>query len=188
MVGLRVPFTFRDVACEVVVAVRPNDDPSRYGCDLLDPSLPADAAADFPVCTAEPVLPLRGYRAACGWIQVVRSTDSSGEFEMDPLALFRDVATPFAFFGIAPTLFDAPFRESRYDLVWKARAFLAASQDGVMSKTIRPLAAFEWGFTVAEGAITIDDPTELSVATWNEHRQLFSTTYPGWTFELFPRP
>lgn len=91
---------------------------------------------------------------------------------MDPLALFRDVATPFAFFGIAPTLFDAPFRESRYDLVWKARAFLAASHDGVMSKTIHPLAAFEWGFTVAEGAIIIDDPTELSVATWNEHRQL----------------
>jgi hypothetical protein len=57
-----------------------------------------------------------------GWIQLVRSTDGEtpDEYELDPLALFRHVDTPYAFFGIKPELFDAPFREHRRSIRWQA--------------------------------------------------------------------
>lgn len=188
MSELSVPYTFRGKQGQVRVTVSANTDPRALGCDLLDESLPPDAASGFPVCTAQPEIELQGYAAACGWIQVVRSSDSSGGFEMDPLALFRDVGTPFAFFGIAPLLFDAPFRHARYDLVWQARAFLAALPDGVMSKVVRPLAAFEWGFTVRGRDLDIDDPGALALAAWDEHLPLMADAYPAWSFEPSPSP
>jgi hypothetical protein len=35
---------------------------------------------------------------------------AGGSFEMDPIAIYRDVATPFAWYGLKPELFDAPSR------------------------------------------------------------------------------
>jgi len=96
-----------------------------------------------------------GYAAAMGWVQLVRSTDAAPEFEMDPLALFREVATPFAFFGIKPTMFDAPFRDEKYDLTWRAETFLCAIPDGVMSQHAQPLAGFGWGFDVLDRGIAL---------------------------------
>jgi hypothetical protein len=62
-----------------------------------------------------------GYAAIFGWTQLVRSTDSaSAGFEMDPIALYRDVATPFAWYGIRPELFDAPSRDPRANMDWEA--------------------------------------------------------------------
>ena len=38
-----------------------------------------------------------------GWTQLVCSTDSaSGGSEMDPIAIYQQVPTPFAWFGIRP--------------------------------------------------------------------------------------
>lgn len=52
-----------------------------------------------------------GYRALFDWVQLVRSTDnSSAGFDMDPIYSFEDGPSPNAFFGINPTLFDAPSR------------------------------------------------------------------------------
>lgn len=164
------------------MSIVPNDDPMRIGCTLLDPTLPREAAFDLPVCEATPVIDLDGYAGACGWIQLVRSTDATGEFELDPLSLLRDVATPFAFFGIKPTLFDAPFRQSRSDLSWTARSFLCAVPDAVMSKVVEPVTAFQWGFAVTSGAIMIDDPKPLTPSAWNEHRSLLAMAFPAWTF------
>lgn len=184
MAEINVPFSFRGKQGGVHVTVRANDQPRLVGCDLLDPSLPADAAEGFPICTAEPRISLSGYAAACGWVQVVRSTDSSNQFEMDPLAVFRDLDTPFAFFGITPVLFDAPFRERRSDLVWKARAFLAGLPDGVMSSDVHPLAAFEWGFEVQADKITINEPKPLQLSAWDEHIDLMAAAHPRWSFHV----
>lgn len=182
MSEVTVPYSFRGVHGDVHVAVVANDDPRAVGCDLLDASLPADAAKGFPICTAAPRIALSGYAAACGWVQVVRSTDSTNEFEMDPLALFRNVDTPFAFFGIAPVLFDAPFRPSRYDLVWQAQAFLAAVPDGVMSSDVHPLAAFQWGFAIRSGEVTIEDPIPLDLSAWDRQLGVMSAAHPAWSF------
>jgi hypothetical protein len=180
---LSVPYSWRGRTGAVRVRVVENVDPTRVGCDRLDETLPADAASGFPLCTATPEIGLEGYSAACGWIQVVRSTDSPGAYETDPLALFRDVETPFAFFGIAPVFFDAPFRATRYDLTWTARTFLAAVPDGVMSKDVRPLAAFAWGFHVRDDVISIEDPRALDLSVWDEHTSLWADHHPHWTFE-----
>jgi hypothetical protein len=40
---------------------------------------------------------------------MVRSTDSGPDrFEMDPIALYRQIPTPYARFGIRPEPLDAP--------------------------------------------------------------------------------
>jgi hypothetical protein len=182
MTRLSLPFVLRGRTGEVQISVVANDDPARLGCDLLDPSLDRLAAWGYPVCEATPDIAVDGYAGMCGWIQLVRSSDASGEFELDPLALFRNVDTPFAFFGVKPVLFDAPFRESRRDLVWEARSFLCAVPDAVMSRVIEPVAAFEWGFQVADGQISIAGPSSLHLAAWDEHADLLRKTFPGWTF------
>ena len=177
-----LPLSMRGRLGHVQVSITANDDPVRLGCHLLDRSLPEEAARSFPVCEATPIIDLVGYAGACGWIQLVRSSDASDEFEMDPLSLFRGVETPFAFFGVKPTLFDAPFRASHNDLVWRARSFLCVVPDGVMSKVVRPVAGFTWGFSVARGAIAIDPPADLDVAVWDEHLPLLRESFPNWDF------
>ncbi|HEY7859111.1 MAG TPA: hypothetical protein VIC82_11495 [Candidatus Nanopelagicales bacterium] len=172
-------------ACTLEVTVQSNVNPAALGCDLLDPALPADAALGYPVCRASIHTDLDGYAAAFGWIQVVRSTDTAkpDEYDIDPLALFRDVATPFAFFGIKPLLFDAPFRDQRYDLGWEAQAFLCEVPDGVMSHKVCPIVGFWWGFNVAGGSVTIHPARALDLAAWNGHQGLLAANYPDWSFD-----
>ena len=183
--SVRLPFTSRGAAGSVEVTVQTNLDPAGLGCPLLDPSLPADAAAGFPVCRASISTDLGGYAAAFGWIQVVRSTDAPNPdvFDIDPLALFRGVSTPFAFFGIKPLLFDAPFRDRRYDLGWLAHSFLCEVPDGVMSRRVTPLVGFSWGFQVAQGDVTIHPARALDLPEWNQHLTLLAGHYPDWTFD-----
>ena len=183
---LRVPFTLRRHHGVVVADVSANDDPAGWGCPLLDPSLPADASIGYPVCVAQVEYPLRGYAAAMGWVQLVRSTDTDGDplaYEVDPTTIYRDVNTPFAWFGTPGTLFDAPFRERRSAMTWRARSFLCASPDGVMTRQAHVLAAFSWGFDVTDDrSIVIAEPPALPVATWDEHVETLRRTYPGWLF------
>lgn len=177
-----VPFLLRGRSGDVQVAISTNDDPVRVRCDLLDGAIAKDAAYGFPMCEATPIVDLHGYAAACGWIQLVRSSDASGEFELDPLSLFRDAGSPFAFFGVKPTLFDAPFRETRHDLTWTAHSFLCAVPDAVMSKSAEPVAAFSWGFTVANATIEIEPAKALRLDAWNQHLPLLRASFPDWTF------
>lgn len=167
----------------IQVEICANDEPTRFGCDLLDTALPSEAARGYPVCEARLVIDLDGYAAVCGWIQLVRSSDASGDFELDPLALYRDVNTPFAFFGVKQSLFDAPFRGQRYDLSWTARSFLCAIPDAVMSKVVGVVAAFTWGFTVTSQSVDITPASGLDLSAWNEHLPLLRGSFPDWTFE-----
>jgi len=93
----------------IAVSVTPDTDPDAVGYLLLSGGQPADAARGFPVCRARVTYPAEGYAAMFGWTQMVRSTDSAPDrLEMDPIALYQQVATPYAFFGVRPELFDAP--------------------------------------------------------------------------------
>src|SRR5262249_7446322 len=127
----------------------------------------------------------RGYAAAFGWIQLVCSTDdpsSRTAFEPDPLALLRDVNTPYAFFGIKPTLFDAPFRTDRADLRWRAQSFLCFSPNAVTNKQVHAATGFSWGFHLRSGEFSFHSPRELAAGDWDDHLPLLSTRYPSWTF------
>lgn len=83
---------------------------------------------------------------------------------------------------MAPTLFDAPYRDRKRDLVWEARSYLATTPDAVLTQAAVPLVAFSWGFRIEAGLVTLDPPAPLDVAHWTEHRDVLESTHPGWDF------
>jgi hypothetical protein len=185
-----VEFWLRGEVGTVLARVAPNTDPLAIGCGLLDRAVSGTAASGYPVCRAEVQYRPQGYSAAMGWIQLVRSTDGQvpQEYELDLLALFRHADTPYAFFGIEPELFDAPFRARRVRMLWRARSFLCASPDAVMSRIALPLCAFAWGFSIEEdGSVpNITGPEPLPVSTWAEHARLLEAAHPAWRFRKDP--
>src|ERR1700722_15204322 len=151
---LRVPFTLRGIDGLIDVSITRNTDPDAIGYRLLGDSLPVDFARDFPVCRATVTYPAEGYAAVFGWTQLVRSTDSAtGTFEMDPIAIYNEIPTPFAWYGVKPELFDAPSRSDRPDVDWEARSFLCVSPDAVITRRVVAVTGFSWGFTIKSGEI-----------------------------------
>ena len=115
---------------------------------------------------------------------MVRATDSAnGQFEMDPIAIYSEVPTPFAWYGLKPTLFDAPSRQTRSDVVWRAHSFLCVSLDAVLTRHVRAVAGFSWGFDISGGDITIAGPVPLEPTSWDEHLTFLTTSYPSWAFD-----
>jgi hypothetical protein len=184
LVSLEMPFRLRGLDGVIAVDVQACSDPEQSGLRLLDESLPVDAGLGLPLCTATVAYPGQGYAAMMGWVQLVRSGDGEDpdRFEPDPLALLTHANTPYAFFGICPTLFDAPYRPVSADLCWQARSYLAVSPDAVMTPAVRPVAAFTWGFEIASGRVRIQPPATLALDSWSEHVDLLRATYPGWSF------
>jgi hypothetical protein len=139
---------------------------------------------DLPACEATVTYPGGGYLALLGWIQTVRSTDNrsgGSDFEPDPFEPLGDVRHPFCFFGIKPTLFDAPSRDTRADLVWLARSFLTVIGDH-RRKEVWALVGFSWGFVIAGGQATLTPPSALDSMAWNDQLPTLATAYPDWTF------
>ncbi|MEE1840149.1 MULTISPECIES: hypothetical protein [unclassified Streptomyces] len=163
----------------LAVTVEHVDDPAAIG---KHPS-----ARDFPSCTAVVDYPGRGYRALFGWVQLVRSTDNSSAgaaFDMDPFYLFEDAPSPYAFFGINPTLFDAPSRARRDPLDWTAHSYLAWTPMDDTERRVLPLVGFSWGFNVdSDGRITLQPVEALSPGDWDAHLPYLGTSYPGWVFD-----
>lgn len=171
---MKLDFRHHVASGSVAVDVRPNTSPSDLGCDA--------ASLGLPVCTARVETAAQGYRAMCGWIQVVRSTDNAtgGEdFDMDPFAP-SGADSPYAFYGLAPTLFDAPSRDHRDDLDWLAHAFLAHTPLG--TNAVEAVLGFSWGFTFKEESVQIIGPARLDHADWEAHHELLAAEHPAWAF------
>jgi hypothetical protein len=172
-----VDFVLWDLPGWVEVTVEPNHDPEALG--------KAANAREFPVCTASVTYRGRGYRAAFGWIQLVKSTDNSSggeQFEMDPFEPLGRLAHPFCFFGFEPTLFDAPSRDSRASMVWTAHSFLAfIAQDGERLEA-RALLGFSWGFAIDDSTFSYEAPAALAPSVWDGHRAFLAREHPGWGF------
>lgn len=182
--NLRIPFTLRGIGGLISVSVTGNTDPDAIGYSLLGGELPADAARGFPVCHATVTYPAQGYAAVFGWTQMVCSTDSDPDrFEMDPIAIYQQVPTPYAWFGIRPELFDAPSRGSRYDITWQAHSFLCVAPDAVLTRHVQAIAGFSWGFTISHHDIDFTPPAALGSGAWDGHLGLLTTSYPEWTFD-----
>jgi hypothetical protein len=181
---LRVPFSLRGLSGLIQVSVARNEDPGSVGYALLTGGEPVDAARGFPVCRATLTYPAQGYAAMFGWTQLVRSSDSDPDrFEMDPIALYQEVATPYAWFGVRPELFDAPSRDSRDDLTWEAHSFLCVSPDAVITRRVQAVAGFSWGFTISQQDITFAAPEALDPPAWDSHLDLVRAAYPNWVFD-----
>jgi hypothetical protein len=176
---LDIEFSYKgDRGC-VSVSCVPDDAPAAVGKD--------EDARGFPVCTATIDYAGQGYRALFGWVQLVRSTDSAVErtaFQMDPLRFFEDSPAPYCWYGLVPTLFDAPSRQERKPLAWLAHSFLAVTPwDMGALRQVVPLLGFSWGFEIdAGGRITLVPEARLSAADWTAHIPYLSMSYPTWEF------
>jgi hypothetical protein len=174
---VRLDFRHLGASGWVDVAVEPNTNPEA----LAKPSF----ARDFPVCTATVTFAGEGYKAAMGWVQLVRSTDGAGawkEFEIDPFEPLGPSTHPFCFFGFAPVLFDAPARPSREDLDWGAETFLCFVPMEVDTHETRAILGFSWGFSIREAAISLTPPTRLPPLEWDKHHPLLRREHPAWAF------
>jgi hypothetical protein len=148
--------------------------------------LPSDIGPEwfdgFPACTATVEYETEGYAAVFGWTQLVRSSDNKtgGQaFEMDPFALYADLATPFCWYGVKPTLFDIPFRFRDNPVAWNAHSFLCVAS---LSRNVRAVVGFQWGFEANPESVTIFEPHRLSPSDWDQHITVMAADYPGWSF------
>jgi hypothetical protein len=105
---------------------------------------------------------------------------------MDPARFFEDSPAPYAFYGFAPALFDAPSRDEREPMSWLAHSFLAVTPRNVGArKLVVPLVGFAWGFDVNEALeISIVPPERLKASDWVGHIPYLSETYPTWEFPV----
>ncbi|WP_433890076.1 hypothetical protein [Streptomyces sp. CA-111067] len=174
-----LPFVHDGVTGTVTVAVERVNEPGVVGSPAESPG--------FPSCTAVVDHPARGYRAMFGWVQLVRSTDNSSDgtaFEMDPFRIFEDAPSPYCFYGVQPTLFDAPSRDERRPLAWLAHSFLAWTPLEPADRHVVPLTGFSWGFDIdGAGRITARPVGELAGGDWEAHRSRLGGWYPGWAFD-----
>jgi hypothetical protein len=163
-----------------------NDDPARWGYPLLESALgfPAENARGFPVVSAAVRYAEEGYGAAMGWVQIVcMREDGSSETQtiVDKPPQLADDGSPYCFWGPKPSFFDAPSTTARLAL-WSAHAFLVASPDAVMTKEIRPVCGFSWGYSnlgpgpVAEAVRTIGEEE------WSTACDVLAERYPAWRF------
>jgi hypothetical protein len=183
--NLEIPFWLRGASGTFHVSIAPNVDPLAVGCEFLLFGMPSEVALSYPVCTATVEYEREGYAAIFGWTQLVRSTDNStgGEsFEVDPIAVYRDVDTPYAWYGFRPTLFDAPFRFDKRDMSWECHSFLCFLPDAVLSRNVRAITGFSWGFDIRAETISIYDPVRLDAEAWNHHVSVLRDAHPNWTF------
>jgi hypothetical protein len=176
---VRLDFRLHDASGSVEAVVESNTSPES----LAKPPL----ARDFPVCTATVTYAGEGYKAAMGWVQLMRSTDGASackEFEMDPFEPLGPSAHPSCFFGFAPVLFDAPARPSREDLHWSAETFLCFVPMEANMRETRAILGFSWGLRIWSKQISLTPPTRLSAAEWNKPRPLLRREHP--VFGLSP--
>jgi len=170
---VHLPFSLDGLEGVLSIQIERNDDPASVGS--------FKGSLGLPVCTARVKPTGRGYRAMCGWIQLIRSTDNSSggvEFELDPFGPFTDTGSPYAFYGLAPTLFDAPGRDARDDLDWTAHAWLARTE--LDSRVIEPVVGFSWGFSIRERKPLPSPVGELARTDWAQHVPLLQRQHPGW--------
>ena len=148
-----------------------------------------ESALGFAHCKAIIDFPAGGYQGLLGWVQLVRSTDNAShgrQFEMDPFdpfGLYERAPLPYCWYGITPTLFDAPSRDERAHLDWVAHSFLGASPFGGNTKVVMPLLGFSWGFEILGDKKIVLKPTMvLTAADWEAHLPYLRACYPEWRF------
>ncbi|KAI7205013.1 hypothetical protein KC343_g9852 [Hortaea werneckii] len=178
----------------VRVEVTTNANPNKIGCHLILPSEPS-AAMDFPVCRAILKAPDDvGYAATYGWVQTVLerplpATDSDtltkeAEWYTDPIPITEQLNYPFCWFGPEAQLFDAPFRTERRNMEWTCHSFLTYIPDALVSKKVCPILAFEWGFEISGGRVSIKRLRLLDIQeAWERQRGLWEGRFTGWIFE-----
>jgi hypothetical protein len=183
-----IPFVLRGVRGHAAVRYGVNENPARWGYELLDLDwFRPDLVRGFPVMQASVQHPAEGYGADMGWLQIVRYLvrDPGEEQEQvvfDVPPQLSETETPYLAFGVRPTAFDAPSIDAQ-DVTWDADTFLVYTPDAVLSRVLRPLCGFRWGYMVLDGVVQV---TPLSLADpddWQRNLLDLRERFTTWTFE-----
>jgi hypothetical protein len=172
---LNLPFHWAGSEGEVQVEIRANDDPAALGCE--------EFARGFPVIRAT-ISPLsQGYADMLGWIQLVDDSWHRNGFHADGFEPLGHLSHPFGFYGISPTLFDAPhFDGENFDFI--AHTFLCGLGGKLLEfrHEARAILGFSWGCRKRGSEIELLGPEPLSADDWNDHREYLARMFPTWTF------
>jgi hypothetical protein len=179
-------FELRGTTGHVHIGYGRNDDPERWGFDLLGLDFDTQAALGFPVLHASVEFPAEGYLGYLAWIQVVtytviRGSERSTTELVDVPPQLREAAVPYLAFGVEPAFFDAPaFTEP--DVDWRARSFLTASPDLLMTPSVDPICGFSWGYTIRQGTVTPAPLRPCDRDDWSTATRMLSERFPAWSF------
>jgi hypothetical protein len=186
LTSISIPFLLRGVEGAIHVRYGVNDDPRRWGYEVLGLDwYEEELIRGFPVMEASVEHSAEGYGADMGWIQVAEyevrdpgAEERATVFDVPPQ--LGDTEIPYLAFGVRPTAFDAPSITSR-EVTWRASTFLTYTPDAVLSRVVRAVAGFSWGYDVVAGEVTI---VPLSVATredWTVVVPGLQERFPNWT-------
>ena len=189
--SIDLPFQFRSLPGKVAVSVTADRSPKEWGYDLIfHKRTPLDSVQGYPICIAKVSYAGKGYAAAMGWIQFLTfkgSEEAKFTVMLDHAPFQKDIKSPFIYWGPNPTLFDAPSwllpdYSRRPGLNWRADSFLVASPDGVMTKSIVPIASFTWGYqTTQDGKVSVVNASATHLKDWPRFSDLLRKQFPGWT-------
>src|SRR5919206_1265038 len=103
---MEISFTHQGHQGRVIVTMETTRAPAVLGA--------REGALGLRNCKATVEFSASGYLGLLGWVQLVCSTDNmfqGRQFEIDPFdpfELYERAPTPYCWYGITPTLFDAP--------------------------------------------------------------------------------
>src|SRR6185503_5401037 len=178
---MEIPFTHQGYQGRVIVTLETTLAPPVLGAP--------EGALGLANCKATIEFTAGGYLGLLGWVQLVCSTDNTShgrQFEMDPFdpfGLYERAPLPYCWYGITPTLFDAPSRKERVQLDWVAHSFLAASPRDGDARIVTPLLGFAWGFHISDDKnIELKPIKVLTIADWESHLPYLRNCYKEWEF------
>ncbi len=178
----RIPFVLRGVPGTVTVDYGVNDDPQRWGYHLLQLPYDFQVSRGCPVLRATVDHPAEGYGAALGWIQTVetRSPEQQDAF-VDLAPQMVGCGSPWLAWAVRPELFDAP-STAHPEFSFQAETFLAYTPDCVITREVKPLCGFSWGYEVRGGEPSVLPLRLGNLDRWASAQPLLSRQCPGWTF------
>jgi hypothetical protein len=175
--SVRPNFRLRDASALVEVTVEPNTNP-----ESLDGP---PHARNFPVCTATVAYAGEGYKAALGWVQLVRSPTAQALGRGSRwIHSNRSVRLLIRFVSLAlRRSCSTHLRAARVKIwIWRAGTFLCFVPLDADGRETRAILGFSWGFTIHQKAISLLRPVRLASVEWNNHRDFLSRQHPGWAF------
>lgn len=174
---MELPFRWATLRGRVTVELAVNEDPGALGCDEI--------ARGFPYCRATVEPPAKGYADMLGWVQLVNASYlHRGEgFISDGFEPLGPLPHPFGFYGVSPTLFDAPHTDDR-EADFFAHSFLCGLGGELLEfrQEVRAVLGFSWGFLKREARIESFGPDLLSAGDWNGHLDYLRGHFEEWTF------